>query len=82
MIQHAAMAHMEIGPGAAAATQPLIDALMSPGWGKSDDVVKQEVAERAFPILAERTTIDYASLGSDAGFIGAAGLARRDHMKL
>jgi len=41
--------------------------------------VKQEVAGRAFPILAERTTIDYASLGSDAGFIGAAGLARRDH---
>lgn len=38
--------------------------------------VKQEVGQRAFPFLAERTTIDYASLGGDAGFIGAAGLAR------
>jgi glucokinase len=39
--------------------------------------IKQEVAQRAFPFLVERTTIDYASLGGDAGFIGAAGLARR-----
>ncbi|MBI3839184.1 MAG: ROK family protein [Planctomycetia bacterium] len=38
--------------------------------------VKQEVCQRAFPILAQRTTIDYASLGGDAGYIGAAGLAR------
>jgi glucokinase len=42
--------------------------------------VKQEVARRAFPMLVERTTIDYASLGGDAGFIGAAGLARRAHL--
>lgn len=39
--------------------------------------VKQEVGRRAFPILAQRTTIDFASLAGDAGFIGAAGLARR-----
>jgi len=38
--------------------------------------VRQEVAERAFPVLAERTKIDFASLGGDAGFIGAAGIAR------
>jgi glucokinase len=43
--------------------------------------VKQEVSARAFPALAERTTIDYAVLGGDAGFIGAAGLARRDYLK-
>ncbi len=42
--------------------------------------VKQEVAHRAFPFLAQRTVIDYASLGGDAGFIGAAGLARRAYL--
>jgi glucokinase len=41
--------------------------------------IKQEVARRAFPVLAERTVIDYASLGSDAGYIGAAGIARAAH---
>ncbi len=43
--------------------------------------IKQEVRARAFPFLAEKTTIDYASLGGDAGFIGAAGLARRAHLR-
>jgi glucokinase len=43
--------------------------------------MKEEVRQRAFPFLAERTTIDYASLGGDAGFIGAAGLARRAHLQ-
>ncbi|MFG0335576.1 MAG: ROK family protein [Maioricimonas sp. JB049] len=38
--------------------------------------LKNEVRARAFPILAERTVIDYATLGGDAGFIGAAGCAR------
>ncbi len=41
------------------------------------DRVRSEVRRRALPALAQRTTIDFASLGSDAGFIGAAGLARR-----
>jgi glucokinase len=45
------------------------------------DRVKEEVRARAFPFLAQRTTIDFASLGGDAGFIGAAGLARRAHQK-
>lgn len=40
------------------------------------DRIRQEVRRRAFPVLAERTTIDFASLGGDAGFIGAAGIAR------
>jgi len=43
--------------------------------------VRAEVKRRTFPTLAERTLIDYASLGPDAGFIGAAGIARVDHFK-
>jgi glucokinase len=42
------------------------------------DEVKREVAARTLANLAQQTTIDFASLGGDAGFIGAAGLARRD----
>jgi len=38
--------------------------------------IRQEVRERAFPVLARETTIQYAALGGDAGYIGAAGLAR------
>lgn len=38
--------------------------------------IRAEVRRRAFPVLAEKTTIDFAALGSDAGFIGAAGIAR------
>lgn len=38
--------------------------------------IRQEVRERAFPVLAEKTRVDFATLGSDAGFIGAAGKAR------
>jgi len=37
--------------------------------------VREEVARRAFPTLAERTAVDFASLGGDAGYLGAAGLA-------
>jgi glucokinase len=44
--------------------------------------IQEEVRRRAFPILAAETTIDYASLGSDAGYIGAAGLARAEHARL
>ena len=46
------------------------------GW------IKQEVARRAFRVLAERTVIDYANLGGDAGYIGAAGLARIEYRRL
>jgi glucokinase len=38
--------------------------------------VRTEVRRRAFPVPAEKTEIAYATLGSDAGFIGAAGCAR------
>ena len=43
--------------------------------------VKDEVHRRTFPVLAARTAIRYASLGGDAGSIGAAGLARLDHRR-
>jgi glucokinase len=43
--------------------------------------VKQEVQRRAFPVLAERIVIAYAMLGGDAGYIGAAGIARLEHLK-
>lgn len=43
--------------------------------------VKEEVRRRTFPVLAQRTSIRYASLGGDAGSIGAAGLARLDHRR-
>ena len=38
--------------------------------------IRQWVKEHTFPVIAERMTIDFASLGGDAGYIGAAGLAR------
>lgn len=43
--------------------------------------IREEVARRAFPLLAERTTIDFAALGGDAGYIGAAGMARLEHRR-
>ena len=41
--------------------------------------VRSVVKERAFPTLAKETVIDFATLGGDAGFIGAAGIARLSH---
>ena len=40
----------------------------------------QEVKNRVFPAIAENVLIDFAALGADAGYIGAAGLAR-EHAK-
>jgi glucokinase len=39
--------------------------------------IRADVKSLAFPIPAARTLIDYAALGGDAGFIGAAGCARQ-----
>ncbi len=39
--------------------------------------VHQEFRARTFTTIADKITIEYASLGGDAGFIGAAGCARR-----
>ena len=44
--------------------------------------VRGEVRARAFAILAEGTPIEYASLGGDAGYVGAAGMARAAHHRL
>lgn len=41
------------------------------------DRVRREVQARAFPVLAERVAVEFATLEGDAGFIGAAGLARQ-----
>jgi glucokinase len=46
------------------------------GW------IKEEVARRAFPVLVKNTIINFASLGADAGYIGAAGLARVEYQTL
>ncbi len=43
--------------------------------------VRSVVRKHAFPILAQRTVIDFALLGSDAGYIGAAGIARLEYHK-
>lgn len=41
------------------------------------DLIRRKVQTLAFPVPAERTQIRYALLGSDAGFIGAAGCGRQ-----
>jgi glucokinase len=45
------------------------------------DRVRQEVVRLARPVPAAKTAIDFATLGGDAGFIGAAGVARLDYLK-
>ncbi|MEN6451132.1 MAG: ROK family protein [Thermoguttaceae bacterium] len=42
------------------------------------DRVRDEVQQLALPHIARNTSIDFATLGGDAGFIGAAGVARLD----
>ena len=44
--------------------------------------VRDEVRRRAFPVLAERTVVEFASLGGDAGYVGAAGIARAELMAM
>jgi len=43
--------------------------------------VKQEVFLRAYPAVGDTTEIDFATLGGNAGFIGAAGIARLEKLK-
>jgi glucokinase len=38
--------------------------------------IRANIRSRAFPVPAAKTLIEYAQLGGDAGFIGAAGCAR------
>lgn len=43
--------------------------------------VRQEFRRRAFDVVAHSTHIAFATLGSDAGYIGAAGIARAGWLK-
>ncbi len=43
------------------------------------DQVTSEIKNRVFKAIADSVTIDFATLGTDAGFIGAAGLARAEY---
>ena len=43
--------------------------------------IDAEVRRLARPVLAQKTVIDFATLGGDAGYIGAAGVARIEHRK-
>jgi glucokinase len=45
------------------------------------ETIRSVVRQHAFPIPAQRTTIDFALLEGDAGFIGAAGIARLDRLQ-
>jgi glucokinase len=38
--------------------------------------IRSRIRTMAFPVPAERTRVEYARLGGEAGFIGAAGCAR------
>ncbi len=46
------------------------------------DTIRAEVRRRALPVPAAETQIDFATLGGDAGYIGAAGLARQEYQRL
>ena len=41
--------------------------------------VSKEIQSRVFPAIADNVLIDFAALDADAGYIGAAGLAREHH---
>ncbi len=41
------------------------------------EAIRQRIRELTFPVLEENTIIDFATLGSDSGYIGAAGVARK-----
>ncbi|MEK6248077.1 MAG: ROK family protein, partial [Planctomycetales bacterium] len=45
------------------------------------DTIDEQVRIRALPVIAQRITIDFASLGGDAGYIGAAGVGRLASIK-
>jgi glucokinase len=44
--------------------------------------VREEVRHRALPIPAQKTSIEFAQLGGDAGYIGVAGLSRLEYRRL
>ena len=46
------------------------------------ETIRAEVRRRALPVPAAETRIEFATLGGDAGYIGAAGLARQEYQRL
>ena len=44
--------------------------------------IRAVFAERTFPNVLAGTTIDFATLGGDAGYIGAAGFARKEFLSV
>ena len=46
------------------------------------DRIRKEVKLRAYAVPAENTTLDFATLGGDAGYLGSAGIARAEYLKL
>jgi glucokinase len=53
----------------------------SPLGRKFLEQVTEVVRRLARPVLAKNTIIDFATLGGDAGYIGAAGVARLEYLK-
>ncbi|MGQ9574518.1 MAG: ROK family protein [Thermoguttaceae bacterium] len=43
--------------------------------------IKQEIHQRAYEVPAQKTMIDFAALGGDAGYLGAAGIARLEYRR-
>jgi glucokinase len=43
--------------------------------------IRSEFKQLTFSNVSEGTTIDFATLGGDAGYLGAAGIARDDYKK-
>lgn len=68
-------------------TMVLIGGAMTFGRNETDigrrfiQRIRDEVQKRSFKVPAETTLVDYATLGGDAGFIGAAGCAKLDHSR-
>jgi glucokinase len=53
----------------------------SPTGQRFLDSVRRGFEARTFQYVNTGTHIEFASLGADAGYIGAAGIARRDYHK-
>ena len=45
------------------------------------DGIIAEAQRLTFPVVAERMKVHFAQLGSDAGYVGAAGIARAEFKK-
>ncbi len=53
----------------------------SPVGRRFIDGAIEEAKRLMFPVLADNLTVRFASLGGDAGYVGAAGLARTEYLK-